>query len=211
MARRRKQSALSNDVANGVAESVPWQISCDALQKIRPTACAGFEKCPAKIVKEGFAGMGANGPHGRAEDLSRMFAIVAAGTIPRDPHSSMRRSYSHHIHVARFNLRSALRLGGRFHRPSGAGVTTMIQGGHLMNVTRVLGLAAVGALLILAAPAERAQALSLASPGGAAAVQDDSRQMTTEVHWRHHHHHWHHRHHHRHWGHHRHHHHHRHW
>ena len=41
-----------------------------------------------------------------------------------------------------------------------------------MNVTRVLGLAAVGALLMLAAPAERAQALSLSSPGAAAAVQD---------------------------------------
>ena len=40
-----------------------------------------------------------------------------------------------------------------------------------MNVTRLLGLAAVGGLLILAAPAERAQALSLANPGAAAAVQ----------------------------------------
>jgi hypothetical protein len=80
-----------------------------------------------------------------------------------------------------------------------------------MNVTKVLGLAAVAALLMLTAPAERAQALSLASPGAAAAVQDDTRGMTTEVHWRHHHHHWgYHRHwHHRHW---RHHHwHHRHW
>jgi hypothetical protein len=66
-----------------------------------------------------------------------------------------------------------------------------------MNVTRVLGLAAVGALLMLAAPAERAQALSLSSPGAAAAVQDGSKEMTTEVRW-HHHHHWGH---HRHWGH----------
>jgi hypothetical protein len=73
-----------------------------------------------------------------------------------------------------------------------------------MNVTRVLGLAAVGALLILAAPAERAQALSLASPGAAAAVQDGTKDITTEVRWRHHH--WRH---HRHWGYHRHHH--RHW
>jgi hypothetical protein len=80
-----------------------------------------------------------------------------------------------------------------------------------MNVTRLLGLAAVGALLILAAPTERAQALSLASPGAAAAVQDDAKDITTQVHWRHHHHHRHwgyHRHHHRHWGYHRHHHHH---
>jgi hypothetical protein len=76
-----------------------------------------------------------------------------------------------------------------------------------MNMTRVLGLAAVGTLLLLAAPTERAQALSLASPGAAAAVQDGSREMTTEVHYRHHRHHWgYHRHHHRHWGYHRHHH-----
>ena len=72
-----------------------------------------------------------------------------------------------------------------------------------MNVTRVLGLAAVGALLILAAPAERAQALSLASPGAAAAVQDGTKDITTEVRWRHHwrhHRHWgYHRHYHRHW------------
>jgi hypothetical protein len=75
-----------------------------------------------------------------------------------------------------------------------------------MNVMRVLGLAAVAALLMLTAPAERAQALSLASPGAAAAVQDNTREMTTEVRWRHHHHWGHHRHwrHHRHW-------HHRHW
>ena len=68
-----------------------------------------------------------------------------------------------------------------------------------MNVTRLLGLAAVGALLILAAPTERAQALSLASPGAAAAVQDDAKDITTQVHWRHHRHWGYHRHHHRHW------------
>jgi len=61
-----------------------------------------------------------------------------------------------------------------------------------MNVTRVLGLAAVGALLAIAAPTERAQALSLANPGAAAAVQESSKQGTvTEVRW-HHRHHWHH-------------------
>ncbi|HEX2364201.1 MAG TPA: hypothetical protein VHJ00_04140 [Bradyrhizobium sp.] len=74
-----------------------------------------------------------------------------------------------------------------------------------MNGTKVLGLgvlslAAVGAMLVIAAPAERAQAASLISPGAAATVQQDARQaMTTEVHWhwRRHHHwrHWHHRHH----------------
>jgi hypothetical protein len=71
-----------------------------------------------------------------------------------------------------------------------------------MNVTKVLGLAAVGALLTLVAPAERALALSLSNPGAAAAVQEGSREISgaTEVHWRHHRwHRWHHRHHHRHW------------
>ena len=76
-----------------------------------------------------------------------------------------------------------------------------------MQFTKVLGLAAVGALLALAAPAN---ALPLSNPGVAAAIQEDAKLATTQVHWRHHHHHhhrwhrWHHRHHH-------HHHHHRHW
>ncbi len=56
-----------------------------------------------------------------------------------------------------------------------------------MNVSKTIGLAAVGALLVLAAPAQRAQALSLANPGAAAAVQD-SKPVTTEVRWGHHHH-----------------------
>ena len=59
-----------------------------------------------------------------------------------------------------------------------------------MNVTKLLGLAAVGGLLILAAPAEQAQALSLANPAAASAVQESSKQGVTEVHW--HHHRWHH-------------------
>ena len=61
-----------------------------------------------------------------------------------------------------------------------------------MKLTKVLGLAAVGAMLMLAAPTERAQAMSLSNPGAAATVQDGSRQMTTEVRWGHHHHHHHH-------------------
>ena len=66
-----------------------------------------------------------------------------------------------------------------------------------MNMTKALGLAAIGGLLVLAAPAERAQALSLSNPGAAAAIKDGSQQMTTEVRWhRWHHHRWHH---HRHW------------
>jgi hypothetical protein len=66
-----------------------------------------------------------------------------------------------------------------------------------MNMTKALGLAAIGAFLVLAVPAERAQALSLSNPGAAAAITDGSQQMTTEVRWhRWHHHRWHH---HRHW------------
>jgi hypothetical protein len=87
-----------------------------------------------------------------------------------------------------------------------------------MNGTKVLGLAAVAAVLAAATPIQQAGAVSLINPGAASAVQDDAKQLTTEVHWGHHgwHHHrgwhrgWHH--HHRHWGWHRHHwHHHRHW
>jgi hypothetical protein len=70
-----------------------------------------------------------------------------------------------------------------------------------MQVTKVLGLAAVGAMLVLAAPTERASALSLSNPGAAAAVQEDAKPVATEVGWRHRHHRWHHHHHrhHRHW------------
>jgi hypothetical protein len=88
-------------------------------------------------------------------------------------------------------------------------VTTYQRRIHV-NVKRILGFLAIGGLLVLAAPAERAQAVSLASPGIAAAVQDDSSKLTTEVRWHRHHgwrrhhgwhrhygwrrHHWHHRH-----------------
>jgi hypothetical protein len=51
-----------------------------------------------------------------------------------------------------------------------------------MNVTKLLGLAAVGGLLMLAAPA--AQAVSLSSPGVAATTVQGGSQMTTEVRWR---------------------------
>lgn len=54
-----------------------------------------------------------------------------------------------------------------------------------MNRTKVLGLAAFGALLVMAAPAERAQAASLINPAAASAVQQDTKQqITTEVGWR---------------------------
>jgi len=49
-----------------------------------------------------------------------------------------------------------------------------------MPFTKVMGLAAVGALLALAAPVERANALSLSNPGAAAAVQEDARLAITE-------------------------------
>jgi hypothetical protein len=74
-----------------------------------------------------------------------------------------------------------------------------------MKFTKILGLAAVGAVLALAVPAGSANAVSLSNPGAAAAVQDNARPETTEVRWRHRHHRWHrwhrhHRHHHhRHW------------
>jgi hypothetical protein len=66
-----------------------------------------------------------------------------------------------------------------------------------MNVKRILGFAAIAGLLMIAAPTERAQALSLSSPVAAAAVQDDAGKLTTEVryyhryhyHYRHHYHH----------------------
>jgi hypothetical protein len=69
-----------------------------------------------------------------------------------------------------------------------------------MNVKKILGFLAIGGLLVLAAPVERAQAVSLINPGIAAAVQDDSSKLTTEVRWGHHR--WHRRHwgYHRHWG-----------
>jgi len=74
-----------------------------------------------------------------------------------------------------------------------------------MTLTKVFGLAATGALLVVAMPAQHATAMSLINPGAAATVQDDSplaaRQMTTEVRWPHSgwhyrgrgHHRWHHR------------------
>ena len=70
-----------------------------------------------------------------------------------------------------------------------------------MQVTKILGLAAVGAMLALAAPTERANALSLSNPGAAAAVQQDIKPATTEVRWHrwHRHHGWHRWHHRRRW------------
>jgi hypothetical protein len=75
-----------------------------------------------------------------------------------------------------------------------------------VNIKKILGFFAVGGLLLVAAPAERAQALSLLNPGVAATVNDDAAKLTTEVRWHRHHgwgrHHGWRRHHgwHRHWG-----------
>jgi hypothetical protein len=64
-----------------------------------------------------------------------------------------------------------------------------------MKMTRVLGLAAIGAVLVLAAPAQQAQALSLANPATVTAIQEGSKATMTEVRWHGHwHRHWHHRH-----------------
>jgi hypothetical protein len=66
-----------------------------------------------------------------------------------------------------------------------------INGREYMKVTKLLGFAALGGLLMLAVPADRAQAMSLASPGVAATVQGGS-QQATQVGWRRHwhRHHW---------------------
>jgi hypothetical protein len=67
-------------------------------------------------------------------------------------------------------------------------------------LVKALGVAVVGALFTLAAPAECVQAASLINPGAAQSVQDIAKPMT-EVRWHHwHRHHWRwHRWHHRHW------------
>ena len=69
-----------------------------------------------------------------------------------------------------------------------------------VQATNFFGLAAVGAMLVLTVPTERAHALSLSNPGAAASVQQDVKPATTEVRWwRHRHHRWHRWHHRHHW------------
>ncbi len=67
---------------------------------------------------------------------------------------------------------------------------------------RSIGFLAIAGLLLIAAPADRAHALSLVNPGTAATMKYASENLgvTTDVHWRHGHRGWH-----RHWGWHRHH------
>jgi hypothetical protein len=79
----------------------------------------------------------------------------------------------------------------------------------MITIKKTIGFAAVAGLLVLAAPVERASAMSLATPGIAVAVQGETAPAATEVHWRrgwHRHHRWHRHHHwrrhhwrHRHW------------
>src|SRR5258708_25174216 len=51
-----------------------------------------------------------------------------------------------------------------------------------MQSLKVFGLVAAGALFVIAAPVERAQAVSLINPGAAQSVQDEV-APTTEVRW----------------------------
>jgi hypothetical protein len=75
-----------------------------------------------------------------------------------------------------------------------------------MNIRTIFGFAAVAGLLAVAAPVDRAQAVSLINPVASTPAKHASENITTEVRWRHHRwhrhhgwhrrHHWHHR---RHW------------
>jgi hypothetical protein len=86
-------------------------------------------------------------------------------------------------------------VGGLLDRSHGLAGVRSFTGEISMKMTRVLGLAGIGAVLALATPAQQAQALSLANPATVQAIHEGSKATTTEVHW--HHRHWHH--HHRHW------------
>lgn len=57
-----------------------------------------------------------------------------------------------------------------------------------MTMTKLLGVAAVGAMLAMAAPAHQAQAMSVINPGPTAAFDHGPVAQTTEVRW---HRHWH--------------------
>lgn len=54
-----------------------------------------------------------------------------------------------------------------------------------MNVKKMIGLAAVAGLMFVATPAQQASAMSLSSPGVAAAVQQGGQEsLTTQVQYR---------------------------
>ena len=55
----------------------------------------------------------------------------------------------------------------------------------MVEVKKIFGLIALAGLLLIFAPAQRSQALSLSSPGLAAALnQDAAAKATSEVRWR---------------------------
>jgi hypothetical protein len=112
--------------------------------------------------------------------------IVPKTEPVRRPRVWFRGAASSHLHAAHPDLLLAVRSidWTHVHRRD------TNNEGHDMNVTKVIGFAAVGALLILAAPIGGAQAMTLNSPGAAAVAQDSSRSITTEVGWHHHHRHW---------------------
>lgn len=56
-----------------------------------------------------------------------------------------------------------------------------------MNIRTIFGLAAVAGLLAVAAPADRAQAVSLINPAASTSAKQASETITTEVRWRRHH------------------------
>ncbi len=58
----------------------------------------------------------------------------------------------------------------------------------MISFKKMLGLLAVGGLMAIAAPSERAQAVTLSTPAAAAPVKAASDGLTTQVQYRHHHH-----------------------
>lgn len=62
-----------------------------------------------------------------------------------------------------------------------------------MDFRKILGLLAVGGLLVFGAPTQQAQAASPLNPGVAVALQEGSSSLTTQVQYRRHHRHYNHR------------------
>jgi hypothetical protein len=52
-----------------------------------------------------------------------------------------------------------------------------------MTVTKLLGVAAVGAMLVMAAPTQQAKAMSVINPGLTAQIDHGAVAQTTEVRW----------------------------
>jgi hypothetical protein len=103
-------------------------------------------------------------------------------TGSRDLHSFIRRSTPTLIHVIHpaCNLRC-----GDAEKPHGADVRFDDSKGETYERYQGSGPSRSRRIADAGRPTERAQALSLSNPGAAAAVQDGSTQMTTEVRWHH--------------------------